>query len=140
MHGPLPLEDASSIARQIAEALEAADDHGSAVHRDLKPANIKLRADGTVKVLDFGLTASTTWASEASATIRPRRVLRIGPAATPLEAASSTSVFHSPQSSHLPCQRDERPPQFWQEYWGLWRGGIQMLGEERRSVYTICSH
>ena len=52
--GRLPLDEALSIARQIAEALEAAHEHGI-VHRDLKPANIKLRADGTVKVLDFGL-------------------------------------------------------------------------------------
>ena len=52
--GPLPLEDALPIARQIAEALEAAHEHGI-IHRDLKPANIKVRADGTVKVLDFGL-------------------------------------------------------------------------------------
>ncbi|MFA5907214.1 MAG: protein kinase [Vicinamibacterales bacterium] len=42
------------VAKQIAEALEAAHDHGI-IHRDLKPANIKLRPDGTVKVLDFGL-------------------------------------------------------------------------------------
>ncbi len=52
--GPIPLDDALPIARQIAEALEAAHDHGI-IHRDLKPANIKVRADGTVKVLDFGL-------------------------------------------------------------------------------------
>ena len=52
--GPLSLDDALPIARQIAEALEAAHEQGI-VHRDLKPANIKVRADGTVKVLDFGL-------------------------------------------------------------------------------------
>jgi serine/threonine-protein kinase len=52
--GPLPLDEALPIARQIAEALEAAHDHGI-IHRDLKPANIKVRPDGTVKVLDFGL-------------------------------------------------------------------------------------
>ena len=52
--GPLPLEEVLPIARQIAEALEAAHEQGI-VHRDLKPANIKVRSDGTVKVLDFGL-------------------------------------------------------------------------------------
>ena len=52
--GPLPLDRAITIARQIAEALEAAHEHGI-VHRDLKPANIKVRSDGIVKVLDFGL-------------------------------------------------------------------------------------
>src|SRR6202790_995216 len=52
--GPIPLDEALPIARQIAEALEYAHDHG-VIHRDLKPANIKVTADGTVKVLDFGL-------------------------------------------------------------------------------------
>jgi serine/threonine protein kinase/Tol biopolymer transport system component len=52
--GPVPLDEAVPVARQIAEALEAAHDRGI-VHRDLKPANIKVRPDGTVKVLDFGL-------------------------------------------------------------------------------------
>jgi eukaryotic-like serine/threonine-protein kinase len=52
--GPMPLADALPIARQIAEALEAAHEQGI-IHRDLKPANIKVRPDGKVKVLDFGL-------------------------------------------------------------------------------------
>ena len=52
--GPMPLDEVLPIARQLADALEAAHDLGI-VHRDLKPANIKLRSDGTVKVLDFGL-------------------------------------------------------------------------------------
>src|SRR5215467_14387156 len=49
--GPLPLDEALAIATQIAEALEAAHEQGI-IHRDLKPANIKVRDDGTVKVLD----------------------------------------------------------------------------------------
>jgi serine/threonine protein kinase len=52
--GPIPLDEALPIASQIAEALEAAHEAGI-IHRDLKPANIKVRPDGTVKVLDFGL-------------------------------------------------------------------------------------
>jgi Tol biopolymer transport system component/aminoglycoside phosphotransferase (APT) family kinase protein len=60
--GPVPLEEATAIALQIAEALEAAHEQGI-VHRDLKPANIKLRPDGTVKVLDFGLAKA--WEADA---------------------------------------------------------------------------
>ena len=52
--GPISLDEALPIAKQIAEALEAAHEAG-VIHRDLKPANIKVREDGTVKVLDFGL-------------------------------------------------------------------------------------
>src|SRR5262245_5427678 len=52
--GPIPLDEALPTAKQIAEALEAAHEQ-AIIHRDLKPANIKVRPDGTVKVLDFGL-------------------------------------------------------------------------------------
>jgi protein kinase-like protein len=63
-HGRIPVDEALPIARQIAEALEAAHEQGI-IHRDLKPANIKLRPDGAVKVLDFGL-AKLVEAGEAS--------------------------------------------------------------------------
>src|SRR2546426_9744903 len=65
-HGPIPLDEAVPIATQIAEALEAAHEQGI-IHRDLKPANIKLRPDGTVKVLDFGLAKSLEPTSTLSA-------------------------------------------------------------------------
>ena len=59
---PLPVDEALAIARQIAESLEAAHEQGI-VHRDLKPANVKVREDGTVKVLDFGLAKALEPAS-----------------------------------------------------------------------------
>ena len=67
--GPLPIPECLAIARQIARALDAAHQQGI-VHRDLKPANIKVREDGTVKVLDFGLSKAleTGSAPDASAT------------------------------------------------------------------------
>src|ERR1700684_846568 len=52
--GPIPIDEALPLAREIAEALEAGHDRGI-VHRDLKPANVKITPDGDVKVLDFGL-------------------------------------------------------------------------------------
>jgi Tol biopolymer transport system component len=63
--GPIPLREALVIAHQIAAALEAAHEHG-VMHRDLKPDNVKLRADGTVKLLDFGLAKIFAQESEGS--------------------------------------------------------------------------
>ncbi len=94
--GPLPVDDALEVARQIAEALEAAHEKGI-VHRDLKPANIKVTPDGTVKVLDFGLaramaddSGSTSIAAE-SPTItadytKPGVVLGTAPYMSPEQA------------------------------------------------------
>src|SRR5580704_8194279 len=64
--GAIPIDEALPIAKQITEALEAAHEQGI-IHRDLKPANIKVRADGTVKVLDFGLAKAMEPAAGSSA-------------------------------------------------------------------------
>ena len=64
--GAIPVDEALSIASQIADAVEAAHEQGI-IHRDLKPANIKVRPDGTVKVLDFGLAKALEPARNANA-------------------------------------------------------------------------
>ena len=75
--GPIPLDEALPIARQIAEALEAAHEQGI-IHRDLKPANIKLTPDGAVKVLDFGLAKLTGTAGDGG----PPSVTALSPTIT----------------------------------------------------------
>ena len=98
-HGPIALADALPIAKQIAEALEAAHEQGI-VHRDLKPANIKVRADGTVKVLDFGLAkAMDPAASAASAGCDDTSPTLTSPAMTQVGMILGTAAYMAPEQA-----------------------------------------
>jgi serine/threonine protein kinase len=88
--GPIPLDEALPIARQIAEALEAAHEAG-VIHRDLKPANIKVREDGTVKVLDFGLAK----ALDPSPSADPDQSPTLTAAATQMGVIMGTAAYRS---------------------------------------------
>src|SRR5580704_1048334 len=97
--GAIPIDEALPIAKQIAEALEAAHEHGI-IHRDLKPANIKVRADGTVKVLDFGLAKALgpAAASEAAAALANSPTLT-SPALTERGVILGTAAYMSPEQA-----------------------------------------
>src|SRR5262245_30451586 len=103
-HGAMPVDEATAIAKQIAEALEAAHEQGI-VHRDLKPGNVKVRDDGMVKVLDFGLAkmldGSPTEAVEGPAkaghyTMSPTITT---PAMTQLGVILGTAAYMSPEQA-----------------------------------------
>jgi serine/threonine-protein kinase len=95
-HGPVPVEDAVAIAKQIAEALEAAHARG-VIHRDLKPANVKIRPDGTVKVLDFGLAKALDPSPSASDVSQSPTMT--SPAMTRLGVILGTAAYMSPEQA-----------------------------------------
>ena len=95
--GAIPLDEALPIARQIAEAIEAAHEQ-VIVHRDLKPANIKVRADGTVKVLDFGLAKALGPAAASSAEAMDSPTITT-PAMTQAGMVLGTAAYMAPEQA-----------------------------------------
>ena len=97
LEAPLSVQDAMSIARQIALALEAAHEQGI-IHRDLKPANVKLRPDGVVKVLDFGLAKAIEPATAISLDSSKSPTITT-PAMTQLGVILGTAAYMSPEQA-----------------------------------------
>ncbi len=96
--GRIPTDEALPIARQITEALEAAHEQGI-VHRDLKPANIKLRPNGAVKVLDFGLAKVLEATAAASASVTQAPTLTSPAMMTVAGVILGTAAYMSPEQA-----------------------------------------
>jgi len=96
--GPIPVDEALPIAKQIAEALETAHERGI-IHRDLKPANIKLRPDGTVKVLDFGLAKALDSTSPAGVDATASPTITSPAMMTGVGMLLGTAAYMSPEQA-----------------------------------------
>jgi serine/threonine protein kinase len=96
--GAIPVSEALPIAKQIAEALEAAHEQGI-IHRDLKPANIKVRSEGTVKVLDFGLAKVLEPASEGAVDAIPSPPVTSPARITGVGILVGTAAYMSPEQA-----------------------------------------
>ena len=94
VQGPIPVDEALHIAKQIADALEAAHEQG-VIHRDLKPAHVNVKDDGTVKVLDFGLAKALDTTPQGDLSQSPT----LTAAATQMGVIMGTAVYMSPEQA-----------------------------------------
>ena len=117
--GPIPVDEALPIATQIAEALEAAHAVGI-IHRDLKPANIKVRADATVKVLDFGLAKAVHPERDPAAAADSPNI-SLTAAATQMGMVIGTAAYMAPE------QAKGRPVDKRADVWALGAVLFEML-------------
>jgi serine/threonine protein kinase len=134
--GPIPLEEALPIARQIADGLEAAHESGI-IHRDLKPANVKVRPDGMVKILDFGLARAFDPAptSSASATNSPTLSLR----ATYVGMILGTAAYMSPQqAAGKPVDKRADIWSFGVVLWEMLTGASCFAARRSRTRWQTC--
>ena len=127
--GPIAVDEALPIAKQIAEALEAAHEAG-VIHRDLKPANIKVREDGTVKVLDFGLAKALDTAPEGDPSLSPT----LTAAATQMGVIMGTAAYMSPE------QAAGQPTDTRSDNWSLGVVLFEMLTGQRLFTGKTVSH
>ena len=112
--GPIPIDEALLLAKQIAEALEAAHEQGI-IHRDLKPANIKARADGTVKVLDFGLAK----AMDPHPSSSPAAALANSPTITSPAAMTAAGIILGTAAYMSPEQAAGKPVDKRSDLWAF---------------------
>src|SRR6185312_3115376 len=122
--GAMPLGEALPIARQIADGLEAAHEQGI-VHRDLKPANIKVRADGTVRILDFGLAKAAGAPARAFSPGLSMSPTITSPAMTQAGLILGTAAYMSPEQAE--GTRVDRRADIWAFGVVLW----EMLSGQR---------
>ncbi len=115
--GAIPLDEALPIAKQIADALEAAHEQGI-IHRDLKPANIKVRPDGTVKVLDFGLAKAMEPARPVSPSVSMSPTITT-PAMTQAGVILGTGRLYEPRAGAREARGQAN------RYLGVWRRAVR---------------
>jgi serine/threonine protein kinase len=139
--GPIPVDEALGIARQIAEALEAAHDRG-VIHRDLKPGNVKIRADGTVKVLDFGLAKAIETSGSGSGAGSSDLVTSTHP-----EAMTSVGMILGTPAYMSPEQARGKPVDRRADVWAFGAVLFEMLtgqrafgGEDVTTTLTVVIH